>query len=66
MGHFDIFVQDAKGYNDADFISAQKNGTIDNLLASLPVKQEVHTNNLVLQMFYTHYQALELSPNQLF
>lgn len=51
QGHFDIFVQDAKGLRDEDFLRAEREGRLRDLVKSLPIDQEAHTDNLVLDMY---------------
>lgn len=51
MGHFDVFMQDSGSLCDEDFILAEQEGRLNALLESLPIVQEAHTDNLVLQMF---------------
>jgi hypothetical protein len=46
-GHINVKLLDAGGLGDADFIAAQRNGTLDELLESLSVKREFdHSNQL--------------------
>lgn len=49
-GRFDIYLQDACGLKDEDFALAQREGRLDSLLTELPVDQELHIDNVVMQM----------------
>jgi len=50
-GHFDLALMDACGLKDEDFEKARQDGTIEELLAGLPVKRKVRTDNLVHDNF---------------
>lgn len=50
QGQFDIYLQDARGYTDEDFVRAQQEGRLSALLKELPVDQEVHVKNTVTHM----------------
>lgn len=51
QGHFDLFLQNSRGLRDADFIAARDAGRLGALLETLPVEREVHSDNLVHQLF---------------
>jgi len=50
QGHFDIFVQDAGGLKDEDFLKAEQEGRLGALLSGLPVDQEAHAKNTLTHM----------------
>ena len=51
QGHFDIYLQDAQGLKDEDFILARQEGRLNSLLKELPVDEEVHCGNQVTHMY---------------
>lgn len=51
QGHFDVFVKESGGLCDEDFIAAQREGRLSELLRSLPTSKKVSTDNLVFHDF---------------
>lgn len=51
QGRFDIYLQDARGLTDEDFIQARREGRLKSLLKGLPVDEEVHCDNQVMHMY---------------
>lgn len=50
QGHFDVFVQDATGLSDTDFLIAEREGRLRDLIDTLPVVQKAGGKNQVTQM----------------
>lgn len=51
QGHFDLTLMDAGGFKDEDFLRAQKDGTIGQMLDSLKVEQKCVGKNQVFDHF---------------
>lgn len=55
MGRFDIYVQDAGDLKDEDFVQAEKEGRLNQLLDEMPVAQEAHGENTLTHMIVVAY-----------
>jgi hypothetical protein len=63
MGRFHILLQDSGHLKDSDFVLAQKEGRLDELVDSLPVEQEAFAENtathmMVIANFRKHFAGM--------
>jgi len=63
-GHFDIKLLDSRDLTDEDFHRAQKDGSIDDLLDNLEVKEHYSNSNQITHLVpgWLYYHAFGISP----